>query len=109
MPMCDRPSGLFEWAFDPRNPIKNRAFVGQPILAAAVFQAAFLQTARESRGNRPRFFDLVARRRARRHGGGVSCPMNDDVQTARGFPETLGGQIVNLRPVGGALSQAPCR
>jgi hypothetical protein len=39
--MCDRPSGLFEWAFDPRNPMKNRAFVGQPILAAAAFQAAF--------------------------------------------------------------------
>jgi hypothetical protein len=32
---------LLGWAFRPRNPMKNRAFVGQPILAAAVFQAAF--------------------------------------------------------------------
>jgi hypothetical protein len=22
--MCDRPPGLFEWAFRPRNPMKNR-------------------------------------------------------------------------------------
>jgi hypothetical protein len=36
-----RLSTLFEWAFGPRNPKKNRVFVGQPILAAAVFQAAF--------------------------------------------------------------------
>jgi hypothetical protein len=29
-------STLFEWAFGPRNPMKNRVFVGQPILAVAV-------------------------------------------------------------------------
>src|SRR5580698_4554284 len=39
--MCDGPPGLVEWAFGPRNPMKNRALVGQPVLAAAVFQAAF--------------------------------------------------------------------
>jgi len=22
-PLCDRPPGLFEWAFGPRNPMKN--------------------------------------------------------------------------------------
>jgi hypothetical protein len=34
-------SGLFEWTFGPRNPMKTRALVGQSILAAAAFQAAF--------------------------------------------------------------------
>src|SRR5580698_9709325 len=48
--MCDGPPGLFEWAFGPRNPMKNRALVGQPILAAAAFQAAFSTCARVSPG-----------------------------------------------------------
>jgi hypothetical protein len=34
-------STVFEEAFGPRIPMKTRAFVGQPILAAAVFQTAF--------------------------------------------------------------------
>src|SRR5271154_638658 len=29
--MCDRPPGLFEWAFGPRNPMKNH--VGQTVCA----------------------------------------------------------------------------
>jgi hypothetical protein len=71
-------STLFEWAFGPRNPMKNRVFVGRPILAAAVFQAAFSRLrASLAEGNRRWFFAPVASRRARRRGGGVSPSMND--------------------------------
>jgi hypothetical protein len=43
--------------------MKNRVFVGQPILAAAVFQAAFSRLrASLAEGNRRWFFDPVALR-----------------------------------------------
>jgi hypothetical protein len=55
--------------------MKNRAFVGQPILAAAVFQAAFSRLrAGVAEGHRRRFFDPVAGQRARRRGRESSFP-----------------------------------
>jgi hypothetical protein len=50
MSLCDRPPGLFEWAFGLQNPKKNRVLVGQPILAGQDWlpHCSFARLARQS-------------------------------------------------------------
>src|ERR1700691_723854 len=84
--MCDRPPGLLGWAFGPRNSMKN--LVGQPILAAAAFQAAFLSCGSLS-GDGVTLSSATVFRPCRRlvTWQGLDAPQNDgDIITVGPYP-----------------------